>query len=88
MFLTEKKEFKKVFTPGYTGHVPHKKNLFGITVGKANQILINKEGTKQFESQGMRHPGSWSHIGERNNSATADLRSNHLKYIRIRICFL
>lgn len=58
MFLTEKKEFNKIFTPGYTGHVPHKKNLFGITVGKANNILINKDGPRQFETQGMRHPGS------------------------------
>ena len=80
MFLTEKKEFNKVFTPGYTGHVPHKKNLFGITVGKANNILINKDGPRQFETQGMRHPGSWSHIGERNSSAGANLRSNQLKY--------
>jgi len=58
MFLTEKKEFKKVFTPGYTGYVPQKKNLFGITVEKANQLLITKDGQKNFEMQGARHPGS------------------------------
>jgi len=49
MFLTQKKEFKKMFSPGYTGHVPHKKNLFGITTGNANRILVTKDGPRMFE---------------------------------------
>ena len=80
MFLTQKKEFKKVFTPGYTGHVPHKKNLFGVTTGNANKILVTKNGTKKFEAEGARHAGACSNIGKRNKSAGAALRTNHLKY--------
>ena len=80
MFLTQKKEFKKVFTPGYTGHVPQKKKLFGVTTGNANQILITKNGQKTFETGGSRHPGACSNIGQRNKSAGANLRVNQLKY--------
>lgn len=58
MFLTQKKEFKKVFTPGYTGHVPQKKNLFGVTTGNANKILITTNGTKEFDANGTRNPGA------------------------------
>jgi hypothetical protein len=81
MFLTQKKEFTKVFTPGYTGHVPQKKNLFGVTTGNANKILVSKSGTKKFENEGARHPGACSNIGaKRNMSAGANLRTNNLKY--------
>jgi len=29
--------------PGYTGHIPHKMNTFGMTVGEINRQLILKE---------------------------------------------
>jgi len=39
MFISKKKEYKKLYLPGYSGHVPRKNDLFGITAGDANQIL-------------------------------------------------
>ena len=36
--------------PGYTGHVPHKYDLFGVTAGDANKILITQGGKDAFFS--------------------------------------
>lgn len=80
MFLTTKTEYHKKYLPKYTGHVPNKQNLFGITTGKANEILITTNGSKKFEAQGVRHPGSCSNVGARNYSAGANLRTDKLKY--------
>ena len=42
--------YKKEYLPGYTGHVPMKNDLFGVTAGDANKILISPKGTDQFFS--------------------------------------
>jgi len=42
--------YKKEYLPGYTGHVPKKNDLFGVTAGDANQILISPKGTDKFFS--------------------------------------
>lgn len=37
---------KKQFIPGYTGHVPSKINVFGISEGQVNQqLVLNKTPT-------------------------------------------
>ena len=33
--------YKKEYLPGYTGHVPNKNDLYGITAGDANKVLIS-----------------------------------------------
>lgn len=33
-------DFKKEYLPGYTGHVPKKMEVFGVTAGDANRIII------------------------------------------------
>ncbi|CAI2370681.1 unnamed protein product [Moneuplotes crassus] len=82
MFLTEKKEVKKVFIPGYTGHVPHKKNLppsvFIVESDIAKKGLVNKEA----KITAGRHPGACSYLGQknRNMSAGPNLKANHMKY--------
>ena len=38
-------KYDKQFLPGYTGHVPESKQIFGVTAGDANK-LINGEKTK------------------------------------------
>ena len=40
--------YKKEYVPGYTGHVPHKYDLFGVTAGDANKILITHGGKDAF----------------------------------------
>ena len=45
MFISHKKEYKKMYLPGYSGHVPRKNDLFGITAGDANNLL----GTKNYK---------------------------------------
>ena len=42
--------YRKEFLPGYTGHVPHKNDLFGVTEGDANKILISPKGKDKFFS--------------------------------------
>jgi len=36
--------FNKEYVPGYTGHVPSKNNLFGLTAGSINQAIIETDG--------------------------------------------
>jgi hypothetical protein len=35
-------DFKKEYLPGYTGHVPKKMEVFGLTAGETNRIIINQ----------------------------------------------
>jgi hypothetical protein len=48
MFISKKKEYQKRYLPGYAGHVPRKNDLFGITAGDANHILVKKNGADNF----------------------------------------
>ena len=43
MLASSKKEyvFKKEYLPGYTGFVPKKGDLFGMTAGEINKKLIH-----------------------------------------------
>ena len=42
------KFFKKQYIPGYTGHIPHKINSFGLTVGQINkQLVLNDVPTEE-----------------------------------------
>ena len=45
--------YKREFLPGYTGHVPQKNDLFGVSEGDANKILITPKGTQKFFSGQM-----------------------------------
>jgi hypothetical protein len=45
--------YKKEYLPGYTGHVPRKNDLYGVTAGDANQILITPNATDNFFSGAM-----------------------------------
>jgi hypothetical protein len=36
--------FKKEYLPGYTGHVPQKNELFGMTAGTINKQIIQSGG--------------------------------------------
>ena len=50
MLLTNSKEattFKKEYLPGYTGHVPAKNDMFGMTAGDINRIIIDNGGSAQ-----------------------------------------
>jgi hypothetical protein len=43
MLLSDKlkpKEFRKEYLPGYTGHVPKRDHLFGMTAGEINRQII------------------------------------------------
>ena len=40
--------YKKEYLPGYTGHVPYKNDLYGITAGDANKVLISPKGKESF----------------------------------------
>ena len=34
-----KTKYTKQYLPGYTGHVPAKNDLFGLTAGEANRLI-------------------------------------------------
>ena len=40
--------FKKEYLPGYTGHVPKKNDVFGMTAGEVNRTIISKDNYQQF----------------------------------------
>ena len=46
MLLGNKEEFvfKKEYLPGYTGHVPSKNDMFGMTAGDINRNIIMGAG--------------------------------------------
>lgn len=34
--------FKREYLPGYTGHVPYKKEIYGCSLGEVNKIVLGK----------------------------------------------
>jgi hypothetical protein len=80
MFISKKKEYNKRYLPGYSGHVPRKNDLFGITAGDANKILIKNSGADRFFSSGGHRPQNWNKKVGRQLSAGADLVTDNLKY--------
>ena len=40
--------YRKEYLPGYTGHVPYKNNIFGMTAGDINKQLIRPNGAEEF----------------------------------------
>lgn len=79
MFISKKKDYTKKYLPGYSGHVPAKNDLFGITTGTANQILVKPQGADKFFESGGRMPENWGKR-ERNLSQGANLRADRIKY--------
>lgn len=63
MFLTQKKEFNKVYIPGYTGHVPHKKNLPPAVFVVDSDLGGIKYTKNDSQVIGGRHPGACSNLG-------------------------
>ena len=51
-----KTKYTKHYLPGYTGHVPAKNDLFGLTAGEANR-LINR--TSLGHKTGISSPASF-----------------------------
>ena len=52
----EPKQFKKEYLPGYTGHVPNKNELFGMTAGDINKKIVDGGGSAQrFYPKGSTH---------------------------------
>jgi hypothetical protein len=47
MLLTNKESapYKKEYLPGYTGFVPHKSELFGMTAGEINKKIVEGGGS-------------------------------------------
>ena len=45
--------YKKEYLPGYTGHVPKKNDMFGLTAGEVNRVLVSRGGSYDATSQGM-----------------------------------
>jgi len=35
-------DFRKEYLPGYTGHVPKKNEIYGLTMGDINRVLTGK----------------------------------------------
>ena len=50
--------YRKEYLPGYTGHVPYKNDIFGMTAGDINKQLIRPHGAEEFiEGRKVRNPG-------------------------------
>lgn len=49
--------FNKEYLPGYTGHVPSKNNLFGLTAGSINAAIIETDG-RAWDLPGMTTSGA------------------------------
>lgn len=44
----ESKPFSKEYLPGYTGHVPQKNDLFGMTAGDINRQVVMTGGKTAY----------------------------------------
>lgn len=80
MFISKKKEYTKLYLPGYSGHVPRKNDLFGITAGDANNILIQNSGADRFFSSGGHRPTHWDKDHHRSVSQAPLLHVDRIKY--------
>jgi hypothetical protein len=45
--------FKKDFTPGYTGHVPNRQDMHGVTSGEINRLVLFKKANKYPRAAGV-----------------------------------
>jgi len=79
MFISKKKDYTKMYLPGYSGHVPRKNDLFGITAGDANGILVKKAGADKFFASGGHRPSNWDG-NSRSSSQGANLKADRIKY--------
>lgn len=67
--------YKKEYLPGYTGHVPHKVDMFGMTAGDVNQMLISKNGAERF------YQGDTLHVtAKTKDGITKNLKAIQYKY--------
>lgn len=80
MFISKKQDYKKLYLPGYSGHVPRKNDLFGITAGDANHILTQKEGADKFFNSGGVRPVNWDLKQTQAIAVSPDLKADSLKY--------
>jgi hypothetical protein len=44
--LPNRTPFNKDYLPGYTGHIPYKKEIYGCTLGDINKIVMGKPTNK------------------------------------------
>lgn len=61
-----------MYLPGYTGHVPYKNDLFGITAGDANKVLVKKDGANDFFQKGNITANYNTSGGVNKRNASAD----------------
>ena len=48
LIFSDRKPYTKEYLPGYTGHVPQKDELFGMTTGEVNRFIILNNGIAGF----------------------------------------
>ena len=56
--LPNKTPFNKEYLPGYTGHIPYKKEIYGCTLGDINKIVSGKPTNKVSNFDVDDHTGS------------------------------
>lgn len=44
--MNKRTPFRTDYLPGYTGHIPYKKEIYGCTIGDINRIVTGKEISK------------------------------------------
>ena len=44
--LPNRTPFNRDYLPGYTGHIPYKKEIYGCTLGDINKIVMGKPTNK------------------------------------------
>ena len=57
-------EFKKEYLPGYTGHVPKKMEVFGVTAGDANRIIISHSRRSSMNGDSANTSGTYLYRGD------------------------
>jgi hypothetical protein len=45
-FMNKRTPFRTDYLPGYTGHIPFKKEIYGCTLGDINRIVSGKPISK------------------------------------------
>lgn len=68
----------KQYIPGYTGHIQHKLNTFGMTAGAINrQLVLGQKEEVNVPSQRLYYTNSVSHVMSDGDKAKYGYRSRY-----------
>jgi hypothetical protein len=84
MGTKDQRVFNKEYLPGYTGHVPTKNDMFGMTAGDINRQIVTNGGHTAFSMPvGSTYASRFYNLSQTpSNKANKDIYGNWSRYAR------